>query len=61
MTRRPSLHRSPQPPAALIKHALLAQQPVPLTDRALINHDPSVLHNTPSPFTNQVASPYGIS
>jgi len=57
MTRRPRLRRSPQPPTALIQHALRVQQPVPLTDRTLINHDPPVLHNTPNSCTNQVVSP----
>jgi hypothetical protein len=48
--RRPRLR--PQPPTPLIQHALLAQQPIPLSDRALINHRHPVLHNTNNSFTN---------
>jgi hypothetical protein len=52
-----SLRRRPQAPPPLIQHALLAQQPIPLSDGALIDHTKPVLHNTTFPFTNQVVSP----
>jgi hypothetical protein len=55
--RRASLRRRPQPPPALIQHALRAQQPKPLGDRALINHDQRVLHKHPKPFKGSVVSP----
>ena len=46
---RPSLRRRPQPPGALIQHPLRVQQPIPLTDRALIDHNPQFYITSPAP------------
>jgi hypothetical protein len=40
ITSRPRLRRRPQPTSALIHHPLRAQQPVPLSNRTLIDHNP---------------------
>ena len=46
---RACLSRRPQPPGPLIQHPLRVQQPVPLTDRALIDHNPQFYITRPAP------------
>jgi uncharacterized membrane protein len=54
---RARLNCRPQPPTALIKQPLIAQQPKALPDRSLIDHDLAVLHNQAKPSTYRDESP----
>jgi hypothetical protein len=54
---RGRLCRCPDPAAALIKDTTVAQQPIPLRDRALIDHRTVVLHNRELPSKYLVGHP----